>query len=155
MSAFSPIPAYTLGVLSIGLGANSFLRPSEEYERFGLPRDSPASPLMYIKAIRESTYGVALIALQYQGHEDALTTVAAVVSLAALADGFLVRAHGGTLRGMGRLGGTGRFSQLRRGGRGGGVGLSDGIRERNRGTFSLQLVPLLGIMPNGEKTNCK
>ncbi|KAL3464843.1 hypothetical protein BJX64DRAFT_286030 [Aspergillus heterothallicus] len=96
MSTFSPVPAYTIGALSLGLGAHSFLRPSEEYERFGLPRES--SPLMYVKAIRESTYGLALIALQHQGHDDALTTLAAVVSLAGLADGILIWTHGGLLR---------------------------------------------------------
>jgi hypothetical protein len=96
MSAFSPTPAYSLGALLIGIGAHSFLRPLEEYERFGLPRES--SPLMYLKAIRESTYGLALIALQHQGHDNALTTVAAVVSLAGLADGFVIRTHGGPLK---------------------------------------------------------
>jgi hypothetical protein len=97
MSAFSPVPAYSLGALLLAIGVHSFLRPSEEYERFGLPRES--SPLMYLKAVRESTYGLAFIALQHQGHDAALTTVAAVISLAGLADGFVIRAHGGTLKG--------------------------------------------------------
>jgi hypothetical protein len=97
MSAFSPVPAYSVGALLLGIGVHSFLRPSEEYERFGLPRES--SPLMYLKAVRESTYGLAFIALQHQGHYAALTTVAAVISLAGLADGFVIWAHGGPLRG--------------------------------------------------------
>ncbi|OJI96544.1 hypothetical protein ASPVEDRAFT_78310 [Aspergillus versicolor CBS 583.65] len=96
MSAFNPLPAYAFGAVLLGIGAHSFLRPTKEYERFGIPRHP--SPLIYVKAIRESTYGLAAIALQYQGHDDALTTVVAVTSLAGLADGFLIRAHGGPLK---------------------------------------------------------
>ncbi|CEL01501.1 hypothetical protein ASPCAL01083 [Aspergillus calidoustus] len=57
------------------------------------------SPLIYLKSIREITYGLALLALQYQGEERAITTLAAVISLAGLGDGFVVWAFGGERRG--------------------------------------------------------
>ncbi|KAI0474057.1 hypothetical protein GGR56DRAFT_650121 [Xylariaceae sp. FL0804] len=54
-----------------------------------------ASPLIYFKGIREITYGAALVALQLQGQERALTTFAAILSLARLGDGLVVWKHGG------------------------------------------------------------
>ncbi|PYI01637.1 hypothetical protein BO78DRAFT_245603 [Aspergillus sclerotiicarbonarius CBS 121057] len=109
MTTFSPILAYVLGTLCLALGINAISRPASEYPRFGLPFESTAvpthandtpppgavSPLMYLKGIRETSYGLALIALQYQGQETALTTLAAILALAALADGLLVWTHGG------------------------------------------------------------
>lgn len=104
-------PTYIAGTACIALGLNSFLRPVHEYPRFGLPLESslpldpsptPASqpkglvsPLIYIKALRESTYGLTLIALQYQGLERAVTTMLVIMSLAGLGDGFLVWKYGG------------------------------------------------------------
>ncbi|KAI0164395.1 hypothetical protein GGR52DRAFT_575744 [Hypoxylon sp. FL1284] len=60
-----------------------------------------ASPLIYLKGIREVTYGVALVALQYLGQEQAVTVMAGVMSLAGLGDGVIVRLCGGPeFRGM-------------------------------------------------------
>ncbi|OOF94010.1 hypothetical protein ASPCADRAFT_209253 [Aspergillus carbonarius ITEM 5010] len=109
MTTFSPVPAYVLGTLILALGIHAIARPGPEYPRFGLPFESAAavstrtkhpppgavSPLMYLKGIRESSYGLALIALQYQGQDTALTTFAAILALTALADGLLVWTHGG------------------------------------------------------------
>lgn len=108
---FSPVPAYLLGSLSLAIGLNSFIRPCGECERFGLPLEptpSTTSPqikpskigappaLIYLKGIREITYGLALIALQYYGQETAVTIVAAIFSLAGLGDGFMVWNYGGS-----------------------------------------------------------
>ncbi|KAL4967036.1 DUF4267 domain-containing protein [Aspergillus stella-maris] len=117
-SAFSPLPTYIVGTLCIALGVNAFIFPEKEYPRFGLPLEPPApasesasasstdstssittndiqprgtvSPLIYIKSVREITYGLALIALQRQGQEKAVTILAGVISLAGLGDGFVV-----------------------------------------------------------------
>ncbi|KAE8327218.1 hypothetical protein BDV39DRAFT_205072 [Aspergillus sergii] len=113
MATFSPIPAYVLGTLTLSLGCNALARPGPEYPRFGLPFESAASlasthgnnkrtlppgavsPLMYIKGIREMSYGLTLLALQYYGQETAVTIFAAVCALVGLADGFVVWANGG------------------------------------------------------------
>ncbi|KAL6410701.1 hypothetical protein AUP68_07131 [Ilyonectria robusta] len=98
MTIFSPIPAYALGAACFGRGVMGVLSPREEYGHVGLPLEShisaspPAtadggstsgfvSPLMYFKGIREISYGLTMMALQRQGNEDALTTVAAVLTL--------------------------------------------------------------------------
>ncbi|KAH8430767.1 DUF4267 domain-containing protein [Aspergillus melleus] len=116
-SSFSPIPSYLLGALCLALGLNSILRPSNEYPRFGLPfesgpagtarkpskptkpttgaNDACVSPLIHLKGIRETSYGLALIALQYQGQDVAVTTIAAICALAGLGDGFVVWKYGG------------------------------------------------------------
>lgn len=114
MAVFSPLPAYAFGTAFFGLSLSALLAPRNEYRRFGLPLESPAaasgalggdgdggfaSPLIYLKAIRELTYGAALVALQYQGHEAAVTTLVAVLSLAALGDGCVIWAHGREVRG--------------------------------------------------------
>ncbi|QMW46853.1 hypothetical protein COH20_001970 [Aspergillus flavus] len=113
MATFSPIPAYALGTLTLALGCNALARPGPEYPRFGLPFESAASPasthgnnkrtlppgavspLMYIKGIREMSYGLTLLALQYYRQETAVTIFAAVCALVGLADGFVVWANGG------------------------------------------------------------
>jgi Domain of unknown function (DUF4267) len=114
-------PAYMLGAMCITLGLHSFLCPFAEYPRFGLPLEasptpptptsipapnykpeptpnSTISPLIYLKSIRETTYGMAMIALQYQGQEQALTTMIAIISLAGLVDGFVVFNYGRDMR---------------------------------------------------------
>ncbi|KAJ5587140.1 uncharacterized protein N7459_002905 [Penicillium hispanicum] len=110
MALFSPFPSYVVGGLCLALGSNAILRPVHEYERFGLPLESTtsgvgrrsqpplagaASPLMYLKGIREITYGLALISLQYAEQDDAVTILAAVLSFAGLGDGFVVWGYGG------------------------------------------------------------
>ncbi|KAL3440068.1 hypothetical protein BJX65DRAFT_291208 [Aspergillus insuetus] len=129
MSTFSPLPTYCIGTLCLALGVNGLFRPEAEYPRFGLPLEQPAStnttttasssrststrpspsptgnstgtvsPLIYLKSIREITYGLALVALQYEGEERAITTLAAVISLAGLGDGFVVWNFGGERKG--------------------------------------------------------
>lgn len=124
MNAYSPIHAYAVGAGCLALGLHASLRPRHEYPRFGLrfestraphPREkatiaTPAnddddddeqsgagsvSPLIYLKAIREASYGVALIALQYQGNAAGVTTMTAVFALVALGDGAVVWWCGG------------------------------------------------------------
>ncbi|KAB8229768.1 hypothetical protein ETB97_001864 [Aspergillus alliaceus] len=108
MAAFSPIPAYVIGTLCLALGINGLSRPSDEYKRFGLPLEKSTtghrrtiptsgsvSPLMYLKGIREVTYGLALLAMQYQRQEVAITTLVAIFSLAGLGDGLVVWFFGG------------------------------------------------------------
>ncbi|KAL4981958.1 hypothetical protein BDW68DRAFT_195882 [Aspergillus falconensis] len=119
MATFSPLPAYLIGTLCLALGVNGLFRSEAEYRRFGLSLEHPApastttittpsstgtstgpvSSLIYLKSIREITYGLALVALQYQGEERAITTLAAVISLAGLGDGFVVWAFGAERRG--------------------------------------------------------
>lgn len=50
---------------------------------------------MYFKAIREMSYGAALVSLQRQGQELALTTLLGILSAVRLADGAVVWWHGG------------------------------------------------------------
>ncbi|KAI1082898.1 hypothetical protein F5B20DRAFT_488754 [Whalleya microplaca] len=122
MAPAPPIPTYALGTLCLGLGLHSFLAPKREYARFGLPLEQTSkphrrpsssarkaggvatavsengavSPLVYLKAVREVTYGLSLILLQYAGASDAAVTITtAVISLAGLGDGLVVWAYGG------------------------------------------------------------
>ncbi|KAJ5690478.1 hypothetical protein N7462_004870 [Penicillium macrosclerotiorum] len=111
MSTFSPTPSYLLGSLSLAIGLHCLLRPSDEYHRFGIPLENTASisnpdtkslttsgtlsVLMYLKGIREISYGLALIALQFWELELAVTLIATILSLASLGDGFVVWSYGG------------------------------------------------------------
>ncbi|KAJ6443180.1 DNA polymerase subunit Cdc27 [Purpureocillium lavendulum] len=125
MATFSPIPSYLFGTAFLGLSLSAILAPRREYARFGLPLENTtttattaattsdkklfshsggnhddedtsfASPLMYLKGIRELTYGLALVALQRQGNEPAVTTLVGVLAFAAIGDGFVIWAHGG------------------------------------------------------------
>ncbi|POR39529.1 Uncharacterized protein TPAR_00277 [Tolypocladium paradoxum] len=114
MAPFSPVPSYVLGTACIGRGLMAILSPRNEYAHVGLPLESHAaaaaaaaaaphggprsgfaSPLMYFKGIREITFGLTLVALQRQADEEAVTTVAAVLSLARFADGLVVWLNGG------------------------------------------------------------
>ncbi|KAH8754355.1 hypothetical protein F5883DRAFT_185928 [Diaporthe sp. PMI_573] len=103
ISALDPIFAYILGTGLLLIALHCFLRPRQEYRRFGLPLEHAQSaaatkshsPLIYLKGSRELTYGLVLIVLQYQGHVDAITTVLAIISLAALADGLIVWSNSG------------------------------------------------------------
>ncbi|KAA8642904.1 DUF4267 domain-containing protein [Aspergillus tanneri] len=95
-----------------------FCRPSHEYQRFGLPYESSGgtssprkasrpgavSPLIHLKGIRETSYGIALIALQYQGQETAVTTIATICAFVGLGDGFVVWKYGGEQLKMKALG---------------------------------------------------
>lgn len=121
MDAYSPINSYAVGAVGLGLGLHALLRPRQEYRRFGLPlelegapraaqgpnkdmdrdRDRDAatvatvSPLIYVKAVREITYGLALIGLEYQGDKRGATTLIGIMALAGLGDGLIVWFHGG------------------------------------------------------------
>ncbi|KAJ0115200.1 hypothetical protein J7T55_001610 [Diaporthe amygdali] len=103
VSALNPLLAYILGGGLILLGLHAFIRPRQEYKRFGLPlehaqpnaKTEKHSPLMFLKGTREVTYGLALVALQYQGNVGAVTAFVVVLALAGLADGFVVWLHGG------------------------------------------------------------
>ncbi|KAJ5713531.1 uncharacterized protein N7483_010712 [Penicillium malachiteum] len=54
-----------------------------------------ASPFIYLKGIREITWGLNFLALQYYQQDFAITIFAGVVSLAELGDGWTVWANGG------------------------------------------------------------
>ncbi|AEO65427.1 209bdfa5-259c-4b39-a08a-250c054e816a [Thermothielavioides terrestris] len=101
MAALSPIPAYLAAALCCALGLHSFLRPAAEHPRFGLPLPAGGrpSPLIHLKGIRETSYGLALFALQYRGFDGAVTAMAGILGLVALADGVVVWNFGGALRG--------------------------------------------------------
>jgi hypothetical protein len=111
------IANYVLGTAFLLLGTNAVVNPKDEYARFGLPleprtssssekpanryrpgEDGGVSSWIYLKAIREASYGLTLIGLQYTGNEEGLNVVLAVTSAVALGDGFLVRACGGKYR---------------------------------------------------------
>lgn len=109
-TTFVPLPSYLLGALVLLLGLYVLLRPAEEYSRFGLPHEPTAiqsnpdgkppsgvaiSPFVYLKGLREITYGLALMALQWWGQDTAVTILLGVLSLAALGDGLVVWIHGG------------------------------------------------------------
>lgn len=123
MDASSPIHAYVVGLGLHALGLHALLRPRQEYARLGLPLlesaqpqshkhlqgttdipeespDTAVSPLIYIKGVRDVTYGLALVGLQHQGDAGGVTTVAAAVALAALGDGLVLWLS--TCRGAGR-----------------------------------------------------
>lgn len=105
----SHLPAYILGAACFGRGIMGALSPRSEYGHVGLPLEGAAqsaaatadsdsgavSPLMYFKAIRELSYGAALMALQQQSQEVALTTLVGILSVVRLADGAVVWWHGG------------------------------------------------------------
>lgn len=106
MTTFSGIPSYVLGAACVGRGVMGLLSPRNEYGHVGLPLEphatttpatglDGASPLMYFKGIREVSYGAALMALQHQGDESAVTTFAAILSLVRLGDGLVVWWNGG------------------------------------------------------------
>ncbi|KAI2470952.1 hypothetical protein F4781DRAFT_155768 [Annulohypoxylon bovei var. microspora] len=119
--AAPPIPAYFIGAGSILLGVNCFIRPTQEYGRFGLPlepaprskrergekrergserrpsgaEEGRASPLIHLKGIREVTYGLSLGVLKWLKHDDAVTAFTAIMALAGLGDGFVIWFNGG------------------------------------------------------------
>ena len=105
MTTFSPYPAYILGTACMARGAMAILSPRAEYANIGLPLEpapgvAPSSagrtsPLMHFKGIKELTIGLALVALQAQAGDRAVTTYAAVLSLARLAEGVVVWLKGG------------------------------------------------------------
>jgi hypothetical protein len=103
MSTFSPVPAYLAGALCISLGVNGMVHPEADSPRFGLPLDGASetgtvSPLIYVKGMRETTYGFVLVALHTRTKKQPITTVAAVISLVGLSDGLVVWRYGGNRR---------------------------------------------------------
>lgn len=113
--AFSPTPSYAIGTLAVAIGLHALLNPLGEYPRFGLPleragardvsKDSPydsdkegaVSPLVYIKANREISFGLGYLIFQYQRNDDAITALAGICSLAGLTDAIVVWRYGGAL----------------------------------------------------------
>lgn len=98
LSVSNKMIVYSLGTLMLLVGLHCFLRPRQEYPRFGLPLENAQpsaktqtySPLMFLKGTREVTYGLTLIVLQYQGNVNAVTTFVGILSLAGLADGLVI-----------------------------------------------------------------
>ncbi|KAE8153696.1 hypothetical protein BDV25DRAFT_136635 [Aspergillus avenaceus] len=108
MASLNSVPVYLVGSLCVALGLNCFARPAHEYERFGLPLESATptrrrttpdlgivSPLIYLKGIREVTYGLTLIGLQFWGVATGVTVALAAFSLAGLGDAVVVWRYGG------------------------------------------------------------
>ncbi|PSR75969.1 hypothetical protein BD289DRAFT_379019 [Coniella lustricola] len=58
-------------------------------------QSSQVSPLIYLKGIRELTYGLILLGLQFEGDAAGVTITSGVLALAGLADGLVVWYHGG------------------------------------------------------------
>lgn len=113
---FSPVPAYVVGALAVAMGLHALLNPVGEYPRFGLPletvkssdvgkkdsiresgKEGVVSPLIYVKANREISFGLGFLILQSQGNDDAITTLAGICSLAGLTDAIVVWRYGGAL----------------------------------------------------------
>lgn len=101
---FAPAYGYVFGTVVLGLGLNAARAPFRELPRFGFPYETKTtdksqgrlggvSPLIYIKSNREVSYGLMLIALQYQGNEAAVATVAALVGAVALNDALVIWLH--------------------------------------------------------------
>lgn len=112
MTTFSSIPAYFLGTACVSRGLLAILSPRKEYAHVGLPLEpqdastavsteydgsskGSVSPLMYFKGIREVSYGLMMVALQYQGNDSALTSIVTILSLARLGDGWVIWNNGG------------------------------------------------------------
>ena len=103
MTTFSSIPAHVLGAACVGRGIMALFSPRAEYGHVGLllePSKIPTesgfvSPLMYFKGLREISYGAALMALQWQGNESAVTTFSAILSMVRIGDGLVVWMNGG------------------------------------------------------------
>ncbi|CAG7555366.1 unnamed protein product [Fusarium equiseti] len=103
MTTLSSIPAHILGVACVGRGLMALSSPRAEYGHVGLllePGKTPTgpgfvSPLMYFKGLREISYGAALMALQWQGNESAVTTFSAILSVVRIGDGLVVWMNGG------------------------------------------------------------
>ena len=103
MTTFSSIPAYVLGGACASRGIMAILSPRKEYSNMGLPLEPPRavngngsiSPLMSFKGLREISYGLTLIAFQWQGNESAVTTFAAILSVVRIGDGLVVWMNGG------------------------------------------------------------
>lgn len=103
MTTFSSIPPYILGGACVSRGVMALLSPRKEYGHVGLllepskvnTEGGSVSPLMYFKGLREISYGLMLMALQYQGNESAVTTFSAILSIVRLSDGLVVWMNGG------------------------------------------------------------
>ncbi|KAF0643413.1 hypothetical protein FPSE5266_05199 [Fusarium pseudograminearum] len=103
MTTFSSIPSYVLGAACVSRGTMALLSPRAEYGHVGLllePGKTPSetgyvSPLMYFKGIREMSYGMTLVALQWQGNESAVTAFSAILSIVRIGDGLVVWLNGG------------------------------------------------------------
>lgn len=113
MAYLTPYPAYVFGTACIGRGVMAILTPRAEYGVVGLPLElgpvaktvtesdehaGTVSPLMAFKGFREISYGAALILLQLQGSEAAVTTLAGILGLVRLGDGLVVLIKGRRLR---------------------------------------------------------
>ncbi|KAI7778470.1 hypothetical protein LA080_002074 [Diaporthe eres] len=103
MSPSNQMIAYGIGIATLLLALHCFLRPRQEYGRFGLPLENAQtnakaqshSPFIFIKGSRELICGLTLIVLQYQGNVNAITTFVAILSTAGLIDGLVVWFNGG------------------------------------------------------------
>ncbi|KAK6953485.1 hypothetical protein Daesc_005790 [Daldinia eschscholtzii] len=112
MAAASPLSSYILGTACFARGLMAIFSPEAEYNNVGLPSDIDTedpplknqhdesstiftSPLMYFQGIREMSYGLTLVALEWQGNATAVTTFAAVLSLVRFGDGLVVWFNGG------------------------------------------------------------
>ncbi|KAM0498253.1 hypothetical protein ACHAP8_006337 [Fusarium lateritium] len=104
MTTFSSISSPNiLGAACVGRGIMALFSPRAEYGHVGLllepgkksSKTGSVSPLMYFKGIREMSYGMTLMALQWQGNESAVTTFSAILSVVRIGDGLVVWMNGG------------------------------------------------------------
>ncbi|KAI2769392.1 hypothetical protein F4815DRAFT_450743 [Daldinia loculata] len=102
MPSPSPILVYVIGAGSNPAHRRKHNTGDEEY----------ASPVLHLKGIRETTYGLALGALQYHGYDDAVTIMTGVMSLAGLGDGIVVWLYGGDEARREAFGHWGAFATL-------------------------------------------
>lgn len=117
MTTFTPYVSYALGATCALRGVMAITSPRDEYAHMGLPlepkaptntpptmtkekndSEGSASPLVYLKGLREVSYGLTFMAFQQQGHVEAITVFAAIVSLVRFGDGLVVWLKGGKER---------------------------------------------------------
>lgn len=113
----SGFPIYLLGTAFLGLGVSGLAQPESQYPTFGIPlpalpptppdvatdeqtdRRAAASPFVKAKSIRDLSYGLFLISLQFQGQNKAVNTLLANMVIVGAVDGAIVWVFGGADRG--------------------------------------------------------
>ncbi|KAL4863602.1 hypothetical protein BDV12DRAFT_177297 [Aspergillus spectabilis] len=114
LDPFSPQLIWTIANISVVRAVWCWIKPTTQYEEFGLPLEQPQSatsptsnqapsteqqqdhqqgfisPLIYIKGIRDFCYGVILLALRDSSDPKPLTILIGVGALMSLGDAFVV-----------------------------------------------------------------
>jgi hypothetical protein len=127
MTLSTTFPSYLIGTATVGVGLMCFASPGRAYKLFGLPLNSPTtqpskfaeispdkthpaaastaisgpptpSPYLYAMAVRQLSFGLALVAFEATGNTDAVATMAAAMCLMGAVDGWIVWKYGGELQ---------------------------------------------------------